>query len=156
MNKKTLYIVIAIVIIVLVGGGLILVNGMSSNSNTTTTETNPTALNSDLPTATPNSTVQPVATTQGTSQTFTVEGGDFFFKPNEIRVKKGDTVKIIFNNSNGVHDFVIDEFNVRTKTIPDGESDTIEFVADKAGSFEYYCSVSNHRRLGMKGTLIVE
>lgn len=100
-------------------------------------------------------TTSPVATA-GTTQEFTVEGGEFFFKPNLIKVKKGDTVKIIFNNSGGMHDWVLDEFKARTKVIRSGESATVEFVADKTGSFEYYCSVSQHRQLGMKGTLIVE
>jgi plastocyanin len=87
---------------------------------------------------------------------FTVHGGMFFFKPNEMRVKKGDTVKINFINDEGFHDWVIDEFNARTKQIQAGKSETIEFVADKAGTFEYYCSVGQHRQNGMKGNLIVE
>jgi plastocyanin len=29
-------------------------------------------------------------------------------------------------------------------------------VADKKGTFEYYCSVGQHRALGMKGKLVVE
>ena len=86
---------------------------------------------------------------------FTVEGLKFSFTPDLVTVKKGDTVRITFKNLDGFHDLVIDEFNVRTKQIPIGE-ETIEFVADKAGSFEFYCSVGNHRAMGMKGTLVVQ
>jgi plastocyanin len=89
-------------------------------------------------------------------QTISVEGGNYYFKPNEIRVKKGETVRIVFTNSGGTHDWVIDEFNARTKLTQSGETSEVEFVADKAGEFEFYCSVGNHRQLGMKGTLIVE
>jgi plastocyanin len=32
----------------------------------------------------------------------------------------------------------------------------IEFVANKKGKFEYYCSVGEHRAMGMKGNLVVE
>ena len=32
----------------------------------------------------------------------------------------------------------------------------VEFVASIAGTFEYYCSVGEHRAKGMKGNLIVE
>ncbi len=88
-------------------------------------------------------------------KTFTVEGKNFSFSPAAITVKKGDTVKIIFKNSGGTHDWVLDEFNAKTQKIGSGESETIEFVADKAGTFEYYCSVGNHRAMGMKGTLTV-
>ena len=37
-----------------------------------------------------------------------------------------------------------------------GQIDEVEFVVDKAGTFEYYCSVGNHRQMGMVGKLIVE
>ena len=33
---------------------------------------------------------------------------------------------------------------------------SVTFIADQEGSFEYYCSVGNHREEGMVGTLIVE
>lgn len=89
-------------------------------------------------------------------KTFNVEGGGFYFNPKEIRVKKGDTVKIAFTNKMGTHDWVIDEFNARTKVLGAGQTETIQFVADKTGTFEYYCSVGNHRAQGMKGNLIVE
>ncbi len=91
-----------------------------------------------------------------TALSFTVNGGNFYFTPNTIKVKKGDTVKIIFKNDGGMHDFVIDEYHVATSRIGTGAEQTVTFVADKAGSFEYYCSVGSHRQMGMKGTLIVE
>lgn len=87
--------------------------------------------------------------------TVNVEGSSFKFAPNRIEVKKGDTVEIVFKNTTGFHDFVIDEFDARTSQIQAGQTETITFVADKAGSFEYYCSVGTHRQMGMKGTLVV-
>lgn len=87
---------------------------------------------------------------------FDVNGQPFSFDPKEIKVKKGDMVVITFHNKAGMHDWVIDEFNTRTKQIKAGESETVSFVADKTGTFEYYCSVGNHRAMGMKGNLIVE
>ncbi len=86
----------------------------------------------------------------------TVTGSNFKFDPAEIKVKKGDTVKITFVNSSGFHDWVLDEFNVKTKQFMGPGQEIVEFVADKAGSFEYYCSVGTHRQMGMKGKLIVE
>ena len=92
----------------------------------------------------------------GMMKEVTVVGNNFSFAPAVIKVKKGDTVKVTFTNSGGFHDFKIDEFGVATKKINDGASEVVTFVADKAGSFEYYCSVGTHRQMGMKGTLIVE
>ena len=74
----------------------------------------------------------------------------------DIKVKKGDTVTINFMNKEGIHDWVIDEFGVRTPKIQAGQSASVTFVADKTGTFEYYCSVGSHRARGMRGNLIVE
>lgn len=87
---------------------------------------------------------------------FTIDNEMFSFKPATLTVNKGDTVKITFRNTGGTHDFRIDEFTgASTRILSAGETQTITFVADKAGSFEYYCSVGNHRAQGMWGTLTV-
>lgn len=88
--------------------------------------------------------------------TFHVNGGNFYYVPNVIKVKKGDKVKIIFQNDGGYHNFALDEFKIKIDPINTGASSTIEFVADKTGTFEYYCSVGQHRQMGQKGQLIVE
>ncbi len=76
------------------------------------------------------------------------------FSPNNLEVNKGDMVRIKITNTKGTHDFKIDEFNVYTET-PLNEEVIIEFIADKAGSFEYYCSKTGHRQAGHWGTLNV-
>ena len=87
---------------------------------------------------------------------FTVEATSFKFTPTVIQVNKGDTVKINFVNKEGFHDFVIDEFSLaRTQKLSAGGSQTIQFIADKQGTFEYYCSVGTHRQMGMVGQLTV-
>lgn len=127
-------------------------------SNTSTT----TPVNNTL-TQTP-APVTPQAT-EGTEASKTVgsevkeialESNGLNFTPAEIRVKLGDKVKLTYKNNRGKHDWTLDEFNAKTKLIEAGQSDTIEFTADKKGSFEYYCSVQGHRQAGMKGTFIVE
>lgn len=85
-----------------------------------------------------------------------VEGGDYYFDPNVIRVKRGATVTVTLNSVGMMHDFVIDELNVQSAVIPAGRSTTVTFIADQVGEFEFYCSVSDHRQMGMVGTLIVE
>lgn len=87
---------------------------------------------------------------------FTIEGKNFSFSPNKISVKKGDKVKIIFKNSAGFHDLVIDEYGVATKQAQAPDTEVLEFTATKTGSFEYYCSVGSHRAMGMVGILTVE
>lgn len=87
---------------------------------------------------------------------FTVHAGNFQFDVNKITVNKGDRVKINFINDEGFHDWVIDEFNARTKQIKAGESESIEFNATQTGTFQYYCSVGSHRQMGMVGQFIVQ
>ena len=69
---------------------------------------------------------------------------------------RGDRVKIVLRNTEGFHDWKVDAFNAATQRINAGTEDIIEFTADTAGTYEYYCSVGDHRAKGMKGTLIVE
>lgn len=89
-------------------------------------------------------------------KSFTVIGENYAFSPSEIRVKQGDKVTITFHNNEGFHDFVLDEFSVKTSQLPGGDEAIVEFTADKVGSFVYYCSVGQHRANGMWGTIIVE
>lgn len=87
---------------------------------------------------------------------FTFDGFDFGYDLKEIRVKEGDTVTINLTVSDGFHDWVIDEFGAATKQIRTGDTASVTFVADKTGTYEYYCSVGQHRANGMVGKLIVE
>lgn len=87
---------------------------------------------------------------------FTVTGSGYKFNPPTLTVNKGDKVKITFKNSGGIHDFVIDEFGVKTKQLKAGEQEVVEFTTEKAGRFEYYCSVADHKAMGMVGTLVVQ
>ncbi|HWO07358.1 MAG TPA: plastocyanin/azurin family copper-binding protein [Candidatus Paceibacterota bacterium] len=91
----------------------------------------------------------------GTVKEFTVSGQNFSFSPATMSVKRGDTVRITFRNVSGTHDLRIDGYNVGTNVIQTGQSETFEFVADRAGTFEYFCSVGQHRQMGMVGTLTV-
>lgn len=47
------------------------------------------------------------------------------------------------------HNFNIDEFNVHTRDLGYFETQTISFLADKKGTFEYYCTIHPE----MRGTI---
>ncbi len=79
----------------------------------------------------------------------------FTFTPSTITVNKGDTVKLTITSLDVTHGVVIPEFNINVQA-KKGETETVEFIADKAGTFTFYCAVycgSGHSE--MKGTLIV-
>src|SRR5687767_4069496 len=77
---------------------------------------------------------------------FTITATDYVYDTTQMTVNRGDVVRIVFINSVGNHDFNLDEFGVKTNILNPGESETVEFVAGTVGSFEYYCSVNNHRQ----------
>lgn len=108
------------------------------------------------PATTTKPTTTGAATSASTVKEFAITATNYSFTPNIITVKKGDTVKITLANSGGFHDFKIDEFNVATKRVSSGATDSVTFVANKSGSYEFYCSVGTHRAMGMKGTLVVQ
>jgi len=144
MNK---IITVVILTVVVIGGFLFYKKGKVNQDNPSAkTDIEETASQS-------NETVQQEKTT---IKEFIVFGKSFSFEPVTIKVTMGDTVKIIFKDSDGFHDLKIGGYNVATSRINAGEESSVQFVADKAGSFEYFCTVGNHRERGMIGTLVVE
>lgn len=82
------------------------------------------------------------------------------FKPDVIRVKKGDHVRIHVTNietaQDATHGFAVPGYNKQISLDP-GEVVTVEFEADRAGSFGYYCTeFCSALHLEMQGWLLVE
>jgi heme/copper-type cytochrome/quinol oxidase subunit 2 len=78
------------------------------------------------------------------------------FSPNEIRVRAGETVRLIITAQDRKHGFEIEALKIK-RELPKGEPVTIEFTADRAGTFPFKCANFcgfGHGR--MKGQLIVE
>lgn len=76
------------------------------------------------------------------------------FSLKEITVNKGDKVRIKITVTSGMHDFRIDEYDIYADTQLNQEK-VVEFTADKAGEFIYYCTKPGHRQNGQWGTLKV-
>jgi plastocyanin len=152
MNNKSVW--IALVVVVLIVAGIFMVMSRS-NSNPTPANNTLTDSATQAPMPTDSSSTDS-AMAQGQVKEFIVEGSPFKFSPAAITVNQGDRVKVVFKNLQGMHDFVIDELNVKTEILktPNAE-ETVEFVADKKGTFKYYCSVPGHRAQGMEGILTV-
>jgi len=93
--------------------------------------------------------------TGGAVKEFTIGESNFKLNPSIITVNEGDTVKITVVNEGGTHNLFIEDYNERTDIVSSG-SRVLEFVADKAGTFNMWCEVSGHRSLGMEGQFIVQ
>ena len=82
------------------------------------------------------------------------------FTPDIIQAKVGDKVIVHLNNTeqtpDATHGFAVPTKNVMVSLDP-GEATTVEFVADKPGSFSFYCTeFCSALHLEMQGWLIVE
>jgi cytochrome c oxidase subunit II len=87
---------------------------------------------------------------------FQITSRKYEFGPSSLRVKKGEHLRLVIAALDHDHGFRLDEFHIN-KRIERGKTVTVEFTADKAGTFPFRCS--NFCGLGhggMKGTLVVE
>jgi len=157
-GQSSMMVIIGVIVLIAILGGVAFFMTQRDNSTTDLPATQET-MDSD---STENMKSQQMEensmeeTEEGNVVTIEVNGTNFKFEPATINVSQGDTVKVVFTSTQGFHDFVIDEFDVKTKQLGQGESEEVTFVADKAGTFEFYCSVGNHRQMGMVGTLTVK
>lgn len=144
---------IIVILLLLLGAGYYLFamnrTAQPTTQNATTTE----------PTTAQTSTNAPAddsdAMTDENVRIIEVEAGSFYFKPNMITLKKGEKVKLVLNSVSMMHDYVVDELGIKTEIVKSGDTATVEFTADKVGTFESYCSVGQHRAQGQVGKLIV-
>lgn len=160
MNKNALIVIVVIIIAIVLGYAAMgrttpsaqqqatTTDGMEGMDHSATSSASATSSNSTNPVAT--------STQAGAVKVFNITSDNFKFSASEIRVKQGDRVRIVLNNVEGFHDWKIDEFNAATRKIQGAGTDSVEFIASKKGTFEYYCSVGQHRQMGMRGNLIVE
>ena len=87
---------------------------------------------------------------------FKITAKRFQFEPSTIEVSKGDRVRLLVTSTDVPHGISITEYGINERLDP-GTPKTIEFTADKEGTFTAFCSVfcgSGHS--GMKGRLIVK
>ena len=92
----------------------------------------------------------------GDIKEFKITAKQFAFEPGVIEVNKGDRVRLIVKSLDVPHGIGIPEYGINERLDP-GKSVTIEFIADKQGTFTTYCTVfcgSGHSN--MKGKIIVK
>jgi cytochrome c oxidase subunit II len=93
---------------------------------------------------------------------FTITAERFSFTPNRMAVKKGQKVTLTITAADIAHGFALPEYGIAEELLP-GQTKTIEFIADRAGTFPYVCSVycgddgsPGHNHYSMTGELTVQ
>lgn len=133
MNKLILWLIVVLAIIVV--GVLI----FKPSSDTTTDEENE---ENDL-----------VLT--GETKEFDITASNWKFEPSLIEVNLGDKVELHLQSTQGTHGFTIMSFGV-SETLTPGEDIHVEFIADRTGTFSFFCHIPcGQGHGGMNGKLIV-
>jgi len=120
----------------------------------------------------------PAPSTDAEVRKVSVTMRDIAFEPAVIELRRGETVRLSFENSGAlVHDFSIDSMPMGRMEMTGGtsgdghgghgseaamhmalgagEHGVIEFEATEAGDYIYYCNEPGHREAGMHGILRV-
>ena len=96
----------------------------------------------DVPTAPPRS--------------FEMTASRFKFEPAMLQVSEGDRVRLTLRSMDTEHGLEIKKLKVKVAVPKGGDPVTVEFVADRPGTYEFKCSEycgSGHGR--MKGQIVV-
>ena len=75
------------------------------------------------------------------NQEFTIWARQFNFTPAVITVQQGDYVRVNLKTADVAHGWYIDGYDINIK-VSGGDTTSVEFVADKAGTFKIRCSVT--------------
>ncbi len=94
-------------------------------------------------------------TAQATSNEIKMTAKKYEFDPSVINVKKGEKVRLVITALDHDHGFKLQAFNI-DKRLKKGVPTSVEFTADRVGTFPFecshFCGVGHGK---MKGKLVV-
>jgi hypothetical protein len=146
----------SIISVSIIAGVIILIGGIALNSF------HPVNSESFVFAPTTNLFLKAVKSSQGNYHYQTTKGGKSLSSTEgtspSLTVSKGNIIQIhLINeeknqpNNPSKHNLNIDEFNVHIKDLDYFQTDEVAFLADKTGTFDYYCSIHPD----MKGTITI-
>lgn len=127
-----------------------IIYGVTSSTTSTSLITTTTILQSSSSSSTAST-----STVQSSIKEFSMTAKQWEFNPSTITVNNGDTVRLHITSIDINHGFALPSFGV-SEQLTSGNTVNIEFVADSAGTFTFFCNVvcgAGHSN--MKGQLVV-
>jgi heme/copper-type cytochrome/quinol oxidase subunit 2 len=86
---------------------------------------------------------------------FTLNARDYRFSPDRLEVSQDDLVKLTIRSDDIAYSVTIDEYRI-SKRVPAGGETTLEFRADRPGTFPFYSNLTtDSRHAAMRGQLVV-
>jgi plastocyanin len=94
----------------------------------------------------------------GGGSTLAVKATEFKFTPANPTVKAGTVAIKLSNDGQTTHQLEVEgpSGEVESAVLQPGQSDTLRVKLNKAGSYEWYCPIGNHRQMGMEGEITVQ
>ncbi len=83
----------------------------------------------------------PLSQTPPAERTFQIDASQFAFAPAVLTVNPGDRVTIELTSLDVVHGLYLDGYDLQISADP-GQTATMTFVADRAGSFRFRCAAT--------------
>lgn len=153
--SKGIIVFVLVILVVLAGALWYLNTDTSSVQNAQNSkEANPASFapvnEESSPASGPSSQEKTPEKTEESVHEISISAKRFEFTPSVIRVKQGEHIKLTLTSADTQHGIALPDFNAQGR-------DIIEFVANKKGTFTFYCNTycgSGHSE--MKGTLVVE
>ena len=121
----------------------------SSATSTSESSESSTSSSSSSPSESSSASATPPA---GETQTLAVDSVDFSFELPQDTLSAGTYEITLTNTGNATHDLVVErdgEDVGKSEQIGPGETSTFEVTLEE-GDYVFYCSVGNHRQMGME------
>lgn len=145
--------------------GAVVLSGCSSDDGGATTGAAPASTSESSPSPAPSSTPAPYgSSTPGSSAPADAAAGvvpvaaqDFAFELQATSLSAGEQTFELTNNGNASHDLVIErdgEDVAATEIVGPGQTASVTATLEP-GEYVIYCSVGNHRAMGMEVTVTV-
>ncbi len=116
-----------------------------------------TAATSAAPDASGTGSASPGPADAAEGQTVTATEGEMFIELSEDSFSAGSYTFEVVNDGSATHDFVVERDGAdvaATESISPGSSTTLT-VDLEPGEYVFYCSIGNHREMGMEVTVMV-
>ena len=75
------------------------------------------------------------------------------FEPSVLKVRKGDSLRLLLKSADGEHCFALDAFRIEKRILP-GRTTAVEVTLDRPGEYSFYCCLESAREAA-RGRLVV-
>jgi plastocyanin len=137
--------------------GLLTACGNSDDSSAASTTSSTSSSSSPASSSSASSSSTSTSSAAPAAQTLSVTEADFSIDLDSTTLPAGDYTITVTNNGHATHDFVVEQNGsdvAKSDTLGPGASGTVT-VTLQPGSYVFYCSIGNHRAMGMETNVTV-